>query len=250
MLKTTTHVSTKSFKLAVYQKGSLTAEKLALVLPGKVDTKDYPHMRKLVDFLASKGYLALSFDPPGTWESEGDVSHYTITNYLLAVEELIQYFGNKPTLLVGHSNGGSIALLVGAKCKAVEKIIIVMSKATFKKKEDPRWKRDGFHVSSRDNPLEYEKRERYFNLPFTYYEDSQQYDTSASLKSCTKPKLFIVGSKDELVSVEKIKEIFAMTAEPKKMEIIDSAHDYRQDENLIKKVNELIEEFISKSEAS
>lgn len=245
MLKTTTNITTPSFSLAAYQKGSLTAEKLALVLPGKLDTKDYPHMRKLVDVLASKGYLALSFDPPGTWESEGDVSHYTITNYLKAVEEIIILYGSKPTLLVGHSNGGSIAMISGAKIKAVEKIISVMSKNTFKKNLDVKWEQEGFHVSSRDTPLEYEKRERFFNLPFTFYEDSQKYDVSDALKSCTKPKLFIAGSKDELVSVEAIKEIVAMTAEPKKLVIIDSIHGYRKDEKIIQEVNDLIEKFIT-----
>lgn len=106
MLKTTKLIKTESFNLAVYQKGSPDSKKLALVLPGRLDTKDYPHMRSHVDFLASKGYLALSFDPPGSWESEGDISLYLTTNYLKAVKELINHFGNKPTLLIGHSRGG------------------------------------------------------------------------------------------------------------------------------------------------
>lgn len=106
-------VQTKSFKLAIYSKGDKNSPRLALVLPGKLDSKDYPHMHSHVDYLAKKGYFALTFDPPGTWESPGDIKLYTMTNYIKAVNELIENFGNKPTFVMGHSFGGSIALYVG-----------------------------------------------------------------------------------------------------------------------------------------
>src|SRR3989344_7326448 len=103
-------IKTSSFELAEYQQGDTNSSKLALVLPGKLDTKDYPHMRSHVDFLAGKGYLAVSFDPPGTWESPGDISLYTMTNYLRSVNELIEHFGNKPTFVMGHSLDGALAM--------------------------------------------------------------------------------------------------------------------------------------------
>lgn len=102
-------VRTKTFELAVCAKGDPRSSKLALVLPGRLDTKSYIHNTRLVDYLASRGYFALSFDPPGTWESPGDITLYTTTNYLKAVDELIEYFGGKPTLLAGHSRGGTIS---------------------------------------------------------------------------------------------------------------------------------------------
>jgi hypothetical protein len=42
-------------------KGDQDAAKLALVLPGRLDTKDYAHMVSAVDFLSARGYLAVSF---------------------------------------------------------------------------------------------------------------------------------------------------------------------------------------------
>lgn len=90
-------IKTKNFELAVYTKGDQDSPKLALVLPGRLDTKDYIHNTSLVDYLASQSYIALSFDPPGTWESSGNIELYTTTNYLKAVDELIEHFGNKQT---------------------------------------------------------------------------------------------------------------------------------------------------------
>ena len=78
-------IKTKSFELATISKGSDDSNKIALVLPGLLDTKDYTHMVSFVDFLSSKGYFALSFDAPGTWESSGGVELYTTSNYKKAV---------------------------------------------------------------------------------------------------------------------------------------------------------------------
>jgi hypothetical protein len=41
-----------SLRLATYARGNEKAQKLALVLPGRLDTKDYTHMISHVDYLA------------------------------------------------------------------------------------------------------------------------------------------------------------------------------------------------------
>ena len=244
MLKTTTYIQTKSFNLAVYQKGSSESKKLALVLPGRLDTKDYPHMRKHVDFLASKGYIALSFDPPGTWESKGDISIFSTTNYIKAIEELIHYFDNKPTLLIGHSRGGSVAVIAGTKFQEVEKFISIMGKASYKNKKDSEWEKNGTKLHVRDTPLEYAERTKSFDLSYEFVKDSWQYDSTEDLKHCTKPKIFIAGSKDTIVDKSVVQEVYDLSSEPKQIYIIESDHDYRKDENLIQEVNKIIGRFI------
>ncbi|MEJ0073023.1 MAG: alpha/beta hydrolase [Candidatus Saccharibacteria bacterium] len=116
-----------NFELATYEQGNSEAERLAIVLPGRLDTKDYAHIRSHVDFLASLGYHALSFDPPGTWESPGDISLYTTTNVQQAIQEIIELFGDKPTVIAGHSRGGSHALLSGVAFPAITHMVAIMS---------------------------------------------------------------------------------------------------------------------------
>lgn len=55
-------IKTKTFELAIYEKGDSNSPKFAIVVPGRLDTKDYVHNTSLVDYLASRGYFALSFD--------------------------------------------------------------------------------------------------------------------------------------------------------------------------------------------
>ena len=106
-------IKTDSFELAIYSRGNPQADKFALILPCKLDTKDYFGMIRHVNYFADRGYFALSFDPPGTWESHGDIELYTMTNYLMAINEVVKYYGNKTTIIIGHSRGGRMAVLAG-----------------------------------------------------------------------------------------------------------------------------------------
>jgi len=234
---------------SVYSKGKIGADKLALVLPGKLDTKDYSHMRSHVDFLSGKGYFALSFDPPGTWESDENISLYTMSNYLKAINEIIEYYGNKPTFLVGHSRGGSMAMLAGTRNRYVTHFASIMSYATFspnihKHFPDTGWKDKGYEINIRDTPSGYKTKSRTFKLPYAFLEDEVQYDMLDDLGKCKKPKLFIAGSRDITVKPEVVQNEYDLSSEPKEIYTIDSDHDYRKEGHLIEEVNEILGRFI------
>lgn len=241
-------IKTKSFELAVYSKGDPASSKLAIVIPGRVDTKDYTHNTSLVDYLASRGYFALSFDPPGTWESPGGIELYTTTNYLRVVDELIDYFGNKPTLLAGHSRGGTIAMLIAPKDPRVTHFITVMSYYGAPSAPSKESIAAGKQIEPRDLPpgTTKTKEQKIFELPLSYFKDGEQYNALPGLKDCTKPKLFFYGTKDDLNGAEDIKEAYEKSAEPKMMYELNSVHDYRYQPEIIKEVNEVIGQFLDK----
>jgi pimeloyl-ACP methyl ester carboxylesterase len=238
-------LKTKSFELAIYAKGDETAPKIAIVIPGRLDTKDYAHMVSHVNYLASKGYYALSFDPPGTWESSGDISLYTTTNIILATHEIIEYFSNRPTVLVGHSRGGSTAMLVGTMNPHVTHIVAIMSHTgptTIGLPAD----KNSSSSSTRDMPPGTSRTEerRSFSLPYSYFEDQMQYDALPALRSCEKPKLFFYGTQDVLVSKENVGEAYNESAEPKQIHALNSEHDYRLRPDIIDEVNQTIGSFL------
>ncbi len=240
-------VKTKTFELAVYAKGDENAEKIAIVLPGRLDTKDYAHCTSHVDYLASKGYYALSFDPPGTWESPGSIELHTTTNYLKAVDEVIEYFGNRPTLLVGHSRGGTVSMLA-TRNPSVIGIVAVM--ATYGEPSAPSEDdlKLGYHLSYRDMPpgTEKTKEQKRFELPFAYFEDGQKYDPVTVLRQLTKPKLLIYGDNDSFTKPERVKEVFEAIPEPKMLHEVSSEHDYRLQAEVIDEVNTVIGEFLAR----
>ena len=241
-------IKTKTFELAVYQKGDPNSSKLAIVIPGRLDTKDYIHNTSLVDYLANRGYFALSFDPPGTWQSPGDIKRYTTTNCLKAVDELIEHFGGKPTLLAGHSRGGTIAMLAGPKNPHVTNFIPIFS--YYGAPSDPSDERiiDGKVMSYRDLPPgnTKTKEQKEFGLPLNYFEDGKQYNALLGLKNCTKPKLFFYGVEDDMNDPEDVKKAFEESAEPKMIHGLNSDHDYRYHAEIIKEANQVIGKFLDK----
>jgi hypothetical protein len=243
-------IRTKSFELAVNISGNKNSNKLALVLPGRLDTKDYPHMKGHQNCLAEKGFLAVSFDPPGTWESPGDISLYTMTNYLKAVDEIIEYFENKPTLVMGHSRGGSMAVFAGIKNAKIKMIVDIFGQYAFTPEinggyPNKKWQSSGYRLHKRELP-DNTKEFREFRLPYTFLEDQIRYDAGEELKNCLKPKLFFYGKNDITVNPEFVKTAYKISADPKELIEIDSDHDYRFKPKLIQEINQKIGIFLDK----
>ncbi len=246
MLKTSEIIQTKSFKLAAYIKGSKEASKLAILLPGKLDTKDYQHMHSHVEFLSKKGFLAISFDPPGTWESEGKAIDYRRSNYIKAVNEIIELYGNKPTVLIGHSKGGYIAMIAGIKNKYVTHYAAIMSPINFTPmiKEKSIKDKLKFQIHKRDTPDGYAYEEQIFEFPIDYPKDEINFDIEKELSQSNKNKLFIAGLKDDKITPEIIKHSFNISSEPKQYFEVDYKHDYRHSSKIIEEVNTILEQFI------
>lgn len=233
-------IKTDSFELAVNTAGDPNSERLMLCLPGRLDTKDYAHIQSHLDYFAQKGFFAVSFDPPGTWGSGDDISLYTTPNYLVAINEIIAHYGNRPTVTLGHSRGGTMAMLAGVNNKYVTHIVAVMSHWGPSGRPDTK---EGFYVSSRDIPPGTERtiEQKKFKLPMAYFDDVTDY---SGLDTCNKPKLLFAGSQDALVTPESVQGIFALAARPKQFVELDSEHDYRLHSEVIYVVNKKIEEFL------
>ncbi|MBI3290163.1 alpha/beta fold hydrolase [Candidatus Microgenomates bacterium] len=241
-------IKTKSFELAVNTKGDPNSKRTAICIPGRLDTKDYASFVSHLEYLVNKGFFAVSFDPPGTWKSPGRIDLYTTTNYIKAVNELIEYYGNKPTLLLGHSRGGAVALLAGCPNPSVIAMILIMAAYGDPTPPDPAEVKQGFKVSHRDLPPgdTRTKEQKRFELPVNYFKDGEQYDIMAALKNCTKPKLLFSATEDEFYTLEEMQEIYDLAAEPKMMHELKTEHDYRLNSDAIKEVNRVTGEFLDK----
>lgn len=237
-----------SFQLATLSKGNPDAPKLALILPGRLDTKDYIHMQSLVDYLAGRGYLAVTFDPPGTWDSPGGLEIYSTTNYIKAVNELIEYFGNRPTVLLGHSRGGTVAIQAGASNPAVTAIVPIAASYGIPTPPTEEAMAAGTQLEKRDLPPGTSRtvEQREFLLPMTYFQDGAQYNSAQVLESCTKPKLLIYCDQDEFTPSKVVEELFEKIPEPKMLHKLHSEHDYRLHEELLDEVNSVVGEFLEK----
>ncbi|MDO8482794.1 MAG: alpha/beta fold hydrolase [bacterium] len=230
---------------AVVDQSKIKTEKLAILCPGFLDTKDYSHLVELAKTLAGLGYTAVRFDPTGTWESEGEIADYTTSQYLSDVKSVLEYMlresGYKHILLGGHSRGGMVSILYAARDPRISVVVGIMpsSPYTFTGKRREEWEKSGVSANSRDVPNTDKAIE--FRVPFSHVTDREQYNVFEDVKKVRVPLILITGELDKVVLPEYVKMIFYNANEPKKfISIHGIGHDYRHHLSQVKMVNEEI----------
>lgn len=238
-------IKTKSFQLAINTQGSNASKKIAICLPGRLDTKDYINFISHTNYFASRGYFAIAFDPPGTWESPDKID-FTTANYINATNELIEYFGNRPTLLFGHSRGGQTAMLVSCQNPSVTGFAVVNASFSSPTPPNPQKIKNGYLVEHRDIPPGDKRSDKQieFHLSLNYFKDSKQYDCLPVLNKCSKPKLIMHGTRDQYYSPQEVNNIFVNICDPKMIHELNTEHDYRLYPEIIAEVNQVVGQFL------
>jgi pimeloyl-ACP methyl ester carboxylesterase len=222
-----------------------SVDKLAILCPGYLDSKDYPHLVGLAEELCAHGYTVVRFEPTGTWESDGTIADYTTTQYLIDIRNVLEYMLREReyagVLLGGHSRGGQVAILYAARDQRITQVVAIMpsSPASLVGKDPSAWEREGFRISGRDTPDGKGMRE--FRVPYTHVTDRNRFDVVSDAKKTHAAMLIIAGDKDRVVPPETVKTIFENANEPKKFVLLEGiGHDYRRNPQEIKLVNERI----------
>jgi pimeloyl-ACP methyl ester carboxylesterase len=229
---------------AVIHIPEIKTNKLAILCPGFLDSKDYNHLVELAKDLASIGYTVVRFDPTGTWESEGEISEYLTSQYLNDIQSVLEYMLQKDNydyvLLGGHSRGGKVALLYAARDPRVSLVVAIMpSSSPYSDKDKEEWEVTGFKISKRDIPQENEYKE--FKLPYKHVIDREQFDIVEDIKKIKVPIVMLAGELDTTVSLESVERLFQNASQPKKFFLVPNVtHDYRLNMEEVKIVNDII----------
>jgi uncharacterized protein len=220
--------------------------KLAVLLPGFLDTKDYDGIAGLARDLQQAGYTTIRFDATGTWASEGTPGEYSLTQRLADVDSVIAFakeqYGVKKVLLAGHSMGGRVGFLYAARHPEVIGVVAIMSSASAGTALN--WPKDKSYVSKRDVPS---KPGEFITLeaPYSFAVDSLKYDVLSELATVKVPVLFVAGGADTLVSPEKVKAGYEAAGGPKKFVVVPGiGHDYRKDPSEVALVNREVLQFL------
>ncbi|OQB05987.1 MAG: Alpha/beta hydrolase family protein [bacterium ADurb.Bin212] len=219
--------------------------KTAILLPGFLDSKDYAHLVDLDNKLSILGYSVVRINPTGTWEGDGDASKYSITSYLADVDNEINKHQNyQEILLAGHSLGGSIALLYASRNPSVTTAVGIMCPTTYIRDENMAkinsWRERGYKISNRDLPQN-PKKQREFTLPFSFIEDSMQYDVTLEISKLKGRLILIAGEVDDCVAPKQLKDIYDVANYPKELIVMSGiGHDYRHNQDETEKVNQTI----------
>ncbi len=219
-------------------------DKLAILCPGFLDSKDYTGLRELACRLNECGYAVVRFDPIGVWGSAGDIADYNITQYLKDIKVALEYMLEKNNyteiLLGGHSRGGQMSLLYAARDSRITSVLAIMPSAgPTKGIKRAKWEKIDY-VGKRDLPFDREKIIE-FKVPFKHVIDRDQYDVLSDIKKIKVPIIIIAGEIDEIVPAAEVKELFDNANQPKTfISLPNIGHDYRLNDNEVTLVNQKI----------
>ena len=218
--------------------------KLALLLPGYLDSPDYLHFIVIEKKLINSGYSVERVDACNLWKT-GDVNKYNLTNYLGNITNIIDsYKSQNPQeiVLIGHSFGGAVAIIAGSIFPEITKVIGLCPAVSFDKSND-KWSATGIRSSKRDlpdNPSEF----REFNIPMSFVEDRNKYSISDSLKKINKPLMILMGMLDDKVLPKDIEDAMKDAMTPYIVGMENMGHNFRQTEKEASKVADEIEKFL------
>lgn len=243
------------YDLSAWTIGDETSKKVAILMPGFLDTKDYPHLKKLGEELALIGFRVIGFDALGIWESKAPVELYKMSNWLKEIDEVILWAKQKnpqteKIVLGGHSMGGMMSLIYASNHPEIAAAFTIMGGPPFIRPETyesrmVRWKERGTKISNRDIPEHIDKFIE-IELPFSFVEDSLQFDVRNNVKDIHCPVLVIAGGKDDLVPADQLSEIVKLFPENQaEMKIFpDMYHDYRKTPEHIDEVNSVVINYL------
>lgn len=219
--------------------------KLALLLPGFLDSPDYLHMKTFEKGLNKLGYIIERLDACGLWKT-GDMENYTITNYIEQIRQIVESYKNKnpeEIILVGHSIGAFTSIIAGNRIKEVTKIVSLCPPAD-RKYSESHWKNGEFGISKRDLPDD-PKKFRTFKVPYLFAEDGLQYSAVEEVKKIHKPLMILIALDDIVVSPKETERIVASANNPHVVRQKDMGHDFRHSQKECDIVMKDIEKFIS-----
>lgn len=219
--------------------------KVALLLPGYLDSPDYLHMLTFEKRLKELGYTVERLDPCHIWRT-GDLENYTVTNYVNQVRERVaSYVDQNPEeiVLIGHSMGGFTAIIAGSRIAEVSRIISLCPPPD-RHGSAKEWKGSGFRHSKREFPDDPTKF-RVFEVPHSFAEDGQQYSAVEEVKSLTKPLMIFIALDDHVVPPELTERIVTNAKNPHVVRQPNMGHDFRRSQEQSDVVMQEIEKFLT-----
>jgi esterase/lipase len=218
--------------------------KIALLLPGYLDSPDYLHLITFEKRLKELGYAVERLDACNLWKNE-DIENYTITNFIKQIKERVDFYKRQnpeEVVLIGHSNGAFTSIVAGARIPEVTKIVSLCPPPD-KEGSEHKWL-NGVRVSKRDLPNDPTKF-REFAIPVSHIKDALQYSAVEDVKKIHKPIMIFIALDDTVVKPEWTEEIVKNANNPYVVRQPGMGHDFRHSQEECNIVMNEIEKFLT-----
>lgn len=187
-------------------------------------SKDNLAAARIARALADLGIAVLRFDFTGLGDSKGDFSNTNFSSNLqdlLAAAHYLEQYYAAPTLLIGHSLGGSAALAVAQDLAAVKAVITIGAPATAAHVKH--LFADSVHALMDKQTVQVELGGRSFNIQRQFVDDLEKYNSVTHIKALRKALLIFHSPLDQVVSIDEAARIYTAAKHPKSFVSLDQA---------------------------
>ncbi len=171
-------------------------------------TKDILTAYRSSRLLAQQGYAVLRFDFSGLGDSEGDFAECNFSTTVDDIHAAIQFLSDEyepPSILMGHSLGGTSSLAAAIEAKEIKKVITIASPS------QPAHVLHHFGLAltmlEQDSPSSFEVAGKFYDINPQFVKDVRRWDMQQALKKLNKPVLIFNVRNDALVSEDDASEI-------------------------------------------
>ena len=175
-------------------------------------------------YLASHGYAVLRFDFTGLGGSGGDFAQTSFVTNLADIHAAISWLEHNhqaPALLLGHSLGGTAALVAAIHAASVRAVVTIASPS----QPDHVLHHFGHALTLLEHglPANIEVAGRHYDIEPRFIEDLRSYDMQQRLASLHKPVLIFRVTHDALVDNDNADEIHDWVAGPSRIIDLEKA---------------------------
>lgn len=212
-------------QLAVTRWEAAEPRGVGVLLPGFLDSRHDPALRKLGSTLCAAGFTTIGIDPRGTWSSPGRLADLAPSVQIGDISRLLDREPGERVVLVGHCYGALLAGLAAAADPRVTDVVALMPTRCFIWPEDYDPARDTWRA---DGVRRFQREDREFRVPYAVVEDAIGHDLPAALAGLSRPILFVAGERDEVIGVEPVRRLHDECGSPaKQLAVLPVQHDYR-----------------------
>ena len=219
--------------------------KLAVLLPGYLDSPDYRHMVMFEKMLRDIGYKVVRLDPGNLWKT-GNIKNYSIHYYFNQIKQSIGKRNENidEVILIGHSLGGFMAIVAGSKLDGVTKIVSLCPPPSVTGLVNDELEKIGYRTSTRDLP-DNPNKTRVFKVPISAFKEAEKYSALEEIKKINKPIMIFIAGEDESVPPEETEKLIsAAKVKPHVVKEPNMKHNFRLSRENTQKVANHIKDFL------
>lgn len=197
--------------------------------------------------LAQKGLAILRFDFTGLGDSEGafsDSNFSTMVNDVLAANDFLAAQYQTPTVLIGHSMGGTAVLAASAELDNCHTVVCIASPA--KPQHVLHHFGSAIQALNTGQASDITVAGKKYPIKPQFISDVTQYNLTSRLTAYSKRLLSICAGKDEMIEKKEVEDIIHYTTGAHKLLHLDEAdHLFRNRDASNVMINEIYDWIMS-----